>query len=75
MRDPKRIPEILKLLQECWENVPDWRFGQLIENLKRYIGSADLFYIEDDKLVQYIKEFFRLDEEIEEEQNDFCRRT
>ena len=67
MRDPKRIPEILKLLQECWENVPDWRFGQLIENLKRYIGYADLFYIEDDKFVQYIKEFFQVDEETEED--------
>ena len=66
MRDPKRIPEILKLLQECWENVPDWRFGQLIENLKRYIGSADLFYIEDDKFVQYLKEFFQVDEGAEE---------
>lgn len=67
MRDPKRIPEILKLLQECWENVPDWRFGQLIENLKRYIGSADLFYIEDDKFVQYLKEFFQVEEEAEED--------
>ena len=68
MRDPKRIPEFLVVVQECWEKVPDWRFGQLIENLKRYIGSADLFYMEDDKFVQYIKEFFRLDEETEEEQ-------
>ena len=67
MRDPKRIPEILKLLQECWENVPDWRFGQLIENLKRYIGSTDLFYIEDDRFVQYLKEFFQVDEEAEED--------
>ena len=67
MRDPKRIPEILKLLQECWENVPDWRFGQLIENLKRYIGYADLFYVEDDKFVQYIKEFFQVEEETEED--------
>ena len=66
MRDPKRIPEILKLLQECWENVPDWRFCQLIENLKRYTGYADLFYIEDDKFVQYLKEFFQVDEEAED---------
>ena len=67
MRDPKRIPEFLAVIQECWENVPDWRFGQLIENLKRYIGYTDLFYLEDDKLVQHIKEFFKLDEEPEEE--------
>ena len=67
MRDPKRIPEILKLLQECWENVPDWRFGQLIENLKRYIGSVDMFYLEDDKFLQHLKEFFQVDEYTEED--------
>ena len=59
MRDPNRIPVFLTRLQLCWEKVPDWRFGQLIENLKRYIGSADLFYVEDDKFVQYLKEFFQ----------------
>ena len=67
MRDPKRIPEFLAVVQKCWEKVPDWRFGQLIENLKRYIGSVDVFYIEDDKFVQYLKEFFQVDEEIEED--------
>ena len=35
MRNPDRIPKILSLLQQGWEKVPDWRFGQLIENLKR----------------------------------------
>ena len=66
MRDPKRIPEFLAVVQKCWEKVPDWRFGQLIENLKRYIGSVDVFYIEDDKLIQHIKEFFQVDEEAED---------
>lgn len=66
MRDPKRIPEFLALLQECWEKVPDWRFGQLIENLKQYTGHVDLFYIEDDKLIQHIKEFFQVEEQTED---------
>ena len=45
MRDPNRIPEILAMLQQGWEKVPDWRFGQLVENLRIYIGVDDLFYM------------------------------
>ena len=64
MRDPKRISQMLELIQRGWEEmVPDWRFGQLIENLSRYIGVDDLFYIEDDKMADMIAEFFDLEEE------------
>ena len=62
MRDPKRIPEFLAVVQECWEKVPDWRFGQLFENLTGYCGTNDLFYVEDDKVLQNLKSFFKLDE-------------
>lgn len=61
MRDEDRIPKIMAFLEEGWKKVPDWRFGQLIENLKRYIGVQDLFYIEDDKLEEYIKNYFDLE--------------
>ena len=61
MRDPNRIPEIISLLQEGWSKVPDWRFGQLIENIKRYVGRSDLFFTEDDEMVEIIKEYFKLD--------------
>lgn len=60
MRNPDRIKVVLSLLQQGWEKVPDWRFGQLIENFKRYINVADLFYVEDDKLAEQIVEFFDL---------------
>lgn len=62
MRNSNRIPEIMALLQLGWRKVPDWRFGQLIENLKRYIGTDDLFYIEDEEMMQYIIDYFDLDE-------------
>ena len=58
MRNPNRIPEVLAALQQCWEKVPDWRFGQLIENLKKYMGVEDLFYVEDDQIVEKIIELF-----------------
>lgn len=60
MRDINRIYEITSLIEKGWAKVPDWRFGQLIENLKRYVGAEDLFYIEDDKLKEKIIEFFNL---------------
>ena len=49
------------MLQQGWEKVPDWRLGQLIENLKRYIGIDDLFYIEDDEMTKKIVDFFDLE--------------
>ena len=62
MRDPNRIPEFTDLLKEGWSKVPDWRFGQLIENLKKYCDKPDLFYIEDDEMAKIIKEYFDLDD-------------
>ena len=49
-------------MQRGWEKVPDLRFGQLIENLKKYINIDDLFYIEDDEVVEKIINFFDLEE-------------
>ena len=62
MRDPNRIPEIMKLLETGWKQVPDWRFCQLFENLKRYSNKSDLFYLEDEDFEQLIKDFFDLEE-------------
>ena len=60
MRDPARIPEVLKALQEAWEQEPDWRLGQLVFNIARSAGHRDSYYIEDDKLVESLKEFATL---------------
>lgn len=61
MRDPNRIYKIMQLLTRGWSETPDWRFGQLIENLKRYSGKSDLFYMEDDEMEQLLKDFFDID--------------
>lgn len=58
MRDPSRINEFCDILKFVWETkYPDLRFGQLIDNvcLKNKIGS--LFYIEDDQLLEHIKNY------------------
>ena len=59
MRDPNRIPVFLTFLQICWEKVPDWRFGQLIENIKSFSGKSDLFYLEDEDFKKLLKEYFK----------------
>lgn len=57
MRDPKRVTPLLIELEKQWKRFPDWRFGQLIENIKRFYDIDDLFYIEDDKMLELIKNF------------------
>ena len=54
MRDPNRIPEILKTLEEVWRLHSDWRFMQLMCNIQSTYGS-DMFYVEDDELAAFIK--------------------
>ena len=59
MRDISRISRILELIEYYWLKVPDWRLGQLFENIKTFSGKEDLFFIEDDKLMELFEEFFR----------------
>ena len=59
MRDIARIPRTLEILEHYWLRVPDWRLGQLIENVKLFSGKEDLFFIEDDELIQLFENFFR----------------
>ena len=61
----KHITLLLRIASE--KKVPEWRFGQLIENLKRYMGSDDLFYVEDWMLAEAIINCFDLDEELRED--------
>lgn len=62
MRDPNRIHNLLNLLKTGWAKVPDLRLGQIFENIKRYSGKQDLFYVEDDELEQLIKDYFDLED-------------
>lgn len=56
MRNPDRIPEILKELEEFWKQVPDWRLGQVISNFSyELMGNNDPFYMEDDKLLELLQ--------------------
>lgn len=57
MRNPERIPEVLKELEKFWEQVPDWRLGQVISNFSyELMGNNDPFYMEDKDLLEILKQ-------------------
>lgn len=62
MRDVNRLYEFYnELMKIHMENFPDWRFGQLINNLERWLQVNkkidDIFYIEENAMLRYINEF------------------
>ena len=59
MGDPARIPEMIKTLEAVWTQNPDWRLGQLIDNMSTSVGRV-VFYIEDDVLHERM--LFELDD-------------
>lgn len=52
MRDKNRIKPFMEKLTELWEELPDYRFFQLINLLT---DGQDLFYQEDNKSLKYIE--------------------
>lgn len=57
MRDPNRIPEVLKELEDFWKQVPDWRLGQVISNFSYELtGVSDPFYLEDKDILELLKQ-------------------
>ena len=57
MRNPNRIPEVLKELEEFWKQVPDWRLGQVISNFSyELMGNNDPFHMEDKDLLIMLKQ-------------------
>lgn len=53
MRNPKRIPKVLKEIEKVWKKYPDLRLGQLILNS---CGEPPLYCIEDEDLINLLKE-------------------
>lgn len=57
MRDIERIDKILQEINKVWKRYPDLRFTQLIVNVMSARGS-DLYYMEDEKFIKILKEFY-----------------
>lgn len=61
MRNKKRIKEFCNELANIWEeNVPQWRFGQLICNVFGQMATEDKdpFFPEEDAMINYFKNYF-----------------
>ena len=58
MRDAARIDRIMTALAGYWRRYPDWRFCQLIENIKDFSRYEDMFYVEDDEFEALMHDFF-----------------
>lgn len=56
MRDPKRIRKFCARLATAWEQLPDWRFGQLMVNALGTMGR-DPFFPEDDEMIEYLEKY------------------
>ena len=59
MRDPKRIPRILRLVLIIWLKDPDMRLCQLIGNC---YPAGDLYNKEDDELEEKLKITYQIGE-------------
>lgn len=58
MRDSKRIPKVLKELEQIWKANPDYRLGQLLVVAVRPTSPApQIFNIEDEDLMLGLKAF------------------
>ena len=55
MRNPNRIDKILNEIRIIWKQYPDLRLGQLILNV---IENPALYYIEDEELVELLKQTY-----------------
>ena len=60
MRDPNRIDKFCDEIKRIWkDNVPDWRFGQLISNFEYWLKGKgiDMFFPEEKEMLRLFKEF------------------
>ena len=58
MRDIKRIPKTLKLIEKIWKKHPDLRLMQLLLNCTGNYKNS--YYIEDDGLVKELKDTYEI---------------
>lgn len=65
MRDKNRIYKFCNEFADVWaNNVPDWRFGQLICNVFGQMAGEgrDPFFPEENEMIQYFKKYFGIEE-------------
>ena len=69
MRDVNRIYPFCNELAQLWSKYPDLRFGQIMSNIARYVQMEhrrDMFFMEDDELMDVIRNQLRQGREYDE---------
>ena len=65
MRNPNRLDNFYDTVKQIHKaTFPDWRFGQLMSNFLGWVYSEkkmDPFFPEEDKMLEYFKEFAGVD--------------
>ena len=55
MRDKTRIKDILSKLEKIWNDVPDYRFFQML-NAIGFDSHYDFFYLEDSEIQERLNQ-------------------
>lgn len=58
MRDINRIPAFLQTIKECWELLPDLRFGQMMSNFLFQL-PRDPFFYEDNEFIEKFEKYMK----------------
>lgn len=61
MRSPSRIKIFCERLTAVWQRFPDWRFGQLVENVFQDL-QQDPFFIEDKEMIEFFEMYVKSQE-------------
>lgn len=74
MRDADRIQTVLDAIREAWEQEPDMRLAQLLVNAAKAgsyedISQSKLFYIEDEQILEGLKNIEKLKAQKEKQSN------
>lgn len=61
MRDPNRIKPFMEDITTIWINCcPDWRFGQIVENVFGEMNYVP-FMLEEDRMIEEFVKYFKLE--------------
>lgn len=59
MKDIKRIPRIMYLVEKIWRHKPDWTFGQLLGEFISWYEKAP-YYLDDDEMEGLLMKFYEV---------------
>lgn len=57
-REERRV--IVERILAAWQDAPNLRLGQLLVNATSSESARDIFYVEDEKLVEFVEKFVRM---------------